>query len=229
MRRFPFRTFMAVVALHLLFVSACGPRVSSGGMTSGDQGGPRDAAWAQPVEVQGVPNLHRVTGDLYRSAQPTAQGMQHLEEFGIRTVINLRSFHSDDDKMADTQLDYVHIPMHAWHPEEEDIIEFLRVTTDEDRGPVLVHCNYGADRTGFMCALYRIVVCGWSKEKALAEMVDGGFGFHSMWRNLAEYRERSDIDALHRKAGPTRGSSGKHVSRRNAAVACMTDTGGLRQ
>ena len=55
----------------------------------------RPADWAQPLLVDGVPNLHKVTDRLYRSAQPTAAGMRRLEAMGIRTVINLRAFQAD--------------------------------------------------------------------------------------------------------------------------------------
>ena len=44
-------------------------------------------------------------------------------------------------------------------------------------GPVLVHCKHGADRTGCIVALYRIVFQSWSKEAAIDEMHNGGYGF----------------------------------------------------
>lgn len=205
MMRSPVRVFMAA-ALCLLLVPSCGPRVYSGSGAHEYARSRRTEAWAQPLALPGVPNLHRVTDDLYRSAQPTAEGMAHLEQFGIKTIINLRSLHSDSDEIGHTPLDYVHIPMYAWHPEEEDIVEFLEVAMSGKRTPVLVHCNFGADRTGFMCAVYRVVACGWSKEEALSEMVEGGFGFHMLWRNLVEYIEKIDIDALRGKAGLKRTS-----------------------
>src|SRR5438093_354948 len=33
---------------------------------------PRPATWAQPVEIEGAPKLHRVAENFFRSAQPTA-------------------------------------------------------------------------------------------------------------------------------------------------------------
>ena len=42
----------------------------------------RPETWAQPVKLEGVPNLYRVSGELYRGDQPSAQGMQNLKEFG---------------------------------------------------------------------------------------------------------------------------------------------------
>ena len=64
----------------------------------------RNARWAVPVQIDGVPNLHRITDHLYRSEQPTADGFRNLEKLGIRTVINLRYFNSDDDEAAGTSL-----------------------------------------------------------------------------------------------------------------------------
>lgn len=43
----------------------------------------RPASWAQPVKLDGVPNLYRVNSNLYRSAQPTAEGMRNLTNLGI--------------------------------------------------------------------------------------------------------------------------------------------------
>ncbi|MBU4036170.1 MAG: dual specificity protein phosphatase family protein, partial [Proteobacteria bacterium] len=130
----------------------------------------RPASWAQPVMTDGVPNLYKVSNDLYRSAQPTEQGMKNLKQTGIKTVVNLRSFHSDRDIIENTGIEYEHIYMKAWHPERKEVVRFLQIVTNPNRTPVLLHCLHGADRTGTMCALYRIVVQGWTKEEAIREM-----------------------------------------------------------
>jgi hypothetical protein len=62
---------------------------------------------------------------LYRSAQPTAIGMHNLKELGIKTVINLRSFHCDRDELGETGLNYEHLTMQAWHPEYKEAVRFL--------------------------------------------------------------------------------------------------------
>lgn len=173
------RVFAAV-----LFLLSAGASFADGVLTN------RPAAWAQPIVLEGVPNLHKVADGLYRSAQPTAQGMRNLEAMGIRTIVNLRSFHSDRGEIRGTGLAYEHIWEKAWHPEEEDAIRFLQIATDPKSAPVLVHCQHGADRTGTMCALYRIVVQGWSKEDAIREMREGGYGFHRIWQNLPKWIDK---------------------------------------
>lgn len=216
---------MTAVVLSLVCALSCGPRMSSEAGRDGYAEGLRKASWAQPVSMPGVPNLHRVTGNLYRSGQPTAAGMRNLERFGIATIINLRSMHSDADELEETTISYVRIPMHAWRPAEDAVVAFLKTATSEEKTPVLVHCNYGADRTGFMCALYRVVVCGWTREEALAEMVEGGFGFHAIWNGLIEYIETIDIDLLRERTGLS-GSAGGATSPSAAGSAVRPQAGG---
>lgn len=164
---------------------------------------PRPDCWAQPIKLEGVPNLHRMSDTFYRSAQPTADGMRQLKALGVETIVNLRSFHSDRDEIGNTGLAYEHIYMKAWHPEEKELVRFLQIVTNDRRTPVLVHCQHGADRTGLMCAIYRITVQGWTKDDAIAEMTQGGFGFHPIWTNIIQYIRDLDVEQLRQKAGLT--------------------------
>lgn len=189
---------LLVLALVLIGVGVC---VWVAKYAGTDTAGPAEREWARKIKVAGVPNLHRVSGDLYRSAQPSKEGMKQLEKMGIKTVVNLRSFHSDRDEMKGTEMGYEHIYMKAWHAEEKELVRFLKIVSDKSNTPVLVHCQHGADRTGTMCAVYRIAVLGWTKEEAIAEMTKGGFGFHTIWAGLVKYIRNLDIDRIKRKAG----------------------------
>ncbi len=174
--------------------------VSADASQSAEAPSPRPDTWAQPVTTEGAPNLHKVSEALFRSAQPTAEGFQKLKELGIVTVVNLRSFNSDRKEIGMTGLAYEHLYMKAWHPERKEIVRFLQIVTDPKRTPVLVHCQHGADRTGTMSAIYRIVVEGWSKDDAIREMQDGGFGFHSIWGNLPKWIHELDVEAIRQEA-----------------------------
>jgi protein tyrosine/serine phosphatase len=157
---------------------------------------PRPAEWAQPLAREGVPNLYQVTPNLYRSAQPTAAGMKSLEALGVRSVVNLRAFHSDRGELAGTALLNEELSVKTWHLEDEDVVRVLRLLKDTARGPYLVHCQHGADRTGTMIAMYRMVVQGWPREKAVDELVNGGYGFHPVWRNILAYLAKVDVEAI---------------------------------
>ncbi|QTA87408.1 fused DSP-PTPase phosphatase/NAD kinase-like protein [Desulfonema magnum] len=164
-----------------------------------DMIGTRPESWAKPMNIPGLPNLHQVSDSVYRGARPTAEGISHLKKMGIKTVINLRSLHSDQDEIGDTGLAYVHIPMKAWHVKEKDVVKFLQITTNKDCTPVFVHCKHGADRTGVMIAAYRLAVCGWNKQEAISEMTRGGFGYHKIWKNLITFIEKLDIEKIKKK------------------------------
>jgi protein tyrosine phosphatase (PTP) superfamily phosphohydrolase (DUF442 family) len=161
----------------------------------------RPANWAQKIEVAGVQNCFEVTTNLYRGAQPTAEGMVHLKAMGIKTVVNLRAWHSDKDKVAGTGLKSVWFETEPWHGDEEEVVRFLKAVTDTNNLPAFVHCERGADRTGVMCAMYRVVVCGWTKPEAIAEMENGGFGFNPVWHDLVIFVEKADVNKIMREAG----------------------------
>ena len=161
----------------------------------------RPAQWAQPISVPGVPNLHKINDRLYRSAQPSAEGMANLQKLGIKTIVSLRDFHSDRDKIGQLPLAYENIGMKTWRPKTSEVVRFLQIVNDPARAPVLVHCQHGADRTGTMSAIYRVVFDGWSKEDALREMTEGGYGYHSVWTNLPPWIANLDIDQVKASAG----------------------------
>jgi protein tyrosine/serine phosphatase len=161
----------------------------------------RPAAWAAPLNIPALPNAFQVSPTLYRGAQPEAAGMRELQRLGVKTVINLRAFHSDRDEIGTNNLALENIPMKTWHPEKEQVVRFLALVTDTNRAPLFVHCQHGADRTGLMCAIYRVTVCGWTKPAAVAEMTGGGFGFHPVWTNLVVFFNGLDLDAIRKESG----------------------------
>jgi hypothetical protein len=177
--------------------------ISQAGPTSNH----RPVDWANPVQMQGVPNLYKVSNDLYRSAPPaSAEGMQNLgtSSLRIRTLVDLRWSRSKHDKVEGTGLLYEHIPIIGWpiFPNEKQVVKFLQIVTDKQRVPILVHCRHGADRTGIMCAVYRVAVQGWTKKRALEEMIEGGFGFHGFQDgNIVQWIDHLNIDKIKRIAG----------------------------
>ena len=161
----------------------------------------RPANWAQPIVVAGVKNSFQVTANLYRGAQPTAEGFKNLKAMGVKTVVNLRAWHSDKNKVAGTGLKSVRFEMEPWRGDTEEVVKFLKIVTDTNNLPAFVHCERGADRTGMMCAMYRITVCGWTKEQAIDEMKNGGFNFSPAWHGLITFIEKADAADIKRRAG----------------------------
>jgi len=158
--------------------------------------GERPSHWAQRLAVDGVDNLHRVSDVLYRSAQPSVSGMQELRRLGTKSIINLRAFHCDLSGIAGTGLSNQRLHVLTWKVQDVHVVRVLTMLRDTRNAPFLIHCKHGADRTGLMLAMYRIIEQGWSKEDAICEMVDGGYGYHRMWRNILRYIDRVDVEQI---------------------------------
>lgn len=59
---------------------------------------------AERINLAGTENFYRISKQLYRAGQPTAEGMRIYEDYGIKTIINLRSFNSDREEVRGTGL-----------------------------------------------------------------------------------------------------------------------------
>ncbi len=167
------------------------------------QGAARPATWATPVPLDGAPNLHRVEANFFRSAQPDAQGFKGLATaHGVRTVISLRSFNADEPFARGLDLKLERIRINTWNIQRDDVVAALQNLRRASRdAPVLLHCQHGADRTGMITALYRILYQGWTKVAAQDEMQNGKFGYHAVWGNIPRFIRRVDIEQLRRDVG----------------------------
>lgn len=159
--------------------------------------------WAEPVQSPGLPNLFKVSDDLYRGARPKAEGVQDLQRLGVKTVVNLEQSNGDEALLAGSGIGTDHIPMTAFFLKDDDVVHFLRTVADPSKGPVFVHCRRGADRTGLMCSMYRIAIQGWTKDQAIAEMTQGGFRFNHGYQNVVNYIRDVDVNQIRQRAGLT--------------------------
>ena len=154
----------------------------------------RPAQWAQPIAAQY--NLYQMSPTLYRSALPDSEAQALLDKLKIGTVINFLK-EPDDTWLKTPGVVQVQLPYRTNHVDDGDVLTALRaIQSAQARGPVLMHCKHGSDRTGLMSAMYRVVVEGWSKEDALKEMTQGGFGESSHHKDGAAYLMKADIPKL---------------------------------
>jgi tyrosine-protein phosphatase SIW14 len=157
--------------------------ITAGCATSADGPRVRPATWAQPVVGAEVGNWFQVAPELYRCEQPSKAGMRQLEAFGIKSLVNLRSFHSDADEIAGTGLVLAEVPVDAGDLTYAELVAALKAVIGSPK-PVAVHCWHGSDRTGAVVAGWRIAMQGWTPAAALDEMVNGGYGHHAIYGNL---------------------------------------------
>jgi len=160
----------------------------------------RPESWAVAVSARSVPNLWRVEPDLYRSARPESAGFQELEKLGVKAVLDVES-PADEAAARGTSLKLYHVPMSAFGLQDESVLAAMRILSDPANRPIVIHCQHGADRTGAMMALYRVVVEGWSKDDAIKEMNAGGYHHSSWFSNLDRYVAAADVDSLRQKLG----------------------------
>ena len=140
---------------------------------------------AGPLVGSGVRNYHEVDEQLRRGAQPTADGVVKLSSLGIVTIINLRSRSSApeafDAEKATADVRMVHyetIPLSNWFaPREGDVERILQIINDPARQPIFVHCQRGADRTGTIVAIYRIMHDCKTADEAIREARQHGMGW----------------------------------------------------
>ena len=160
--------------------------------------------WATPVKQDA--NLYRLDDKLYRSEQLTRSDAAAVQSLGIKSVINLRFFDRDDNETAlsGSGIALFNKPLLTWRIKPKHIAETLYLIEQRQKqGPVLIHCYHGADRTGLISGMYRIVYQGWPPEEARREMQQGPYGYHSVWRNIGRLfsdenvrQVRAELEAL---------------------------------
>ena len=157
----------------------------------------RPETWSQPIIGTRLKNIYLVDKGIYRSEQPESEDLGTIKSLGIKEILNLREFHSDDD-IADERLVLHRIKMRTGNITEQQIIESLRIIKNR-QGPILIHCWHGSDRTGVIIAAYRVMFNHWSKSDALDEMVNGGYGYHAaFYPELTGLVENMDVEKIKR-------------------------------
>ena len=134
-------------------------------------------------------NFYRVDELLFRSAQLDGNDAAKLHELGVKSIVNLRHFSRGGDKRVfGDQFWLANKPLRSWEIKPAQIADVLRTIRERQKeGAVLVHCYHGADRTGLVVAMYRVIYQGWSLDAARSEMIEGGYGFHPMWQDIAGF------------------------------------------
>jgi tyrosine-protein phosphatase SIW14 len=167
------------------------------------------AGIASAQNLTGLPNFHKVNPQIFRGAQPTAEGFQQLAQLGVKTVLDLREAGSrsfEEKKIVEARgMRYVSVPMQGFHtPSADQIDKVLTLFNDSSAAPVFVHCRRGADRTGTVVACYRISHDGWENKRALEEARSLGMSWmqKSLQSYVLQYRPGGRV-ALSPSANPT--------------------------
>ncbi len=160
---------------------------------------PLRSAPAVKIRTETLDNLYRVSPQVYRSEQPSGAAFQFLKSLGIKSVLNLREYFDDCDETEGTGLILYHYPLATGKVKEAQVVEILNIIKRAEK-PVLIHCLHGSDRTGVVCAAYRILFEQWTKEDAIREFTEGPFGHHRrIFKNLPALIRKMDIEKAREK------------------------------
>ena len=141
----------------------------------------------EPLEALG--NLRTVEPGFYRSAQPSKEGYVLLHKMGVKTILNLKgetAAKRERDEARRYGIAVENVAMSGFStPTFEQMDRALAVLTTAPR-PLLVHCQPGKDRTGFVVASYRVIEEKASITDAVKEAKDAGCCF-VMFEDLASF------------------------------------------
>ena len=142
----------------------------------------RLGAWAHMVLVDhGVfrlfyLNRHQVTPKLWRSAQPAPHQFAWFARQGVRTVINLRGGHGNGSWPLQKEacnrlgLELVEFVVRSREAPDRETILGAKAFFAGLKYPAVIHCKSGADRAGFVAALYLVLHEGRTVREALGQL-----------------------------------------------------------
>ncbi|MDR3708443.1 MAG: tyrosine-protein phosphatase [Capsulimonadaceae bacterium] len=126
-----------------------------------------------------LPNFAQVGPGLYRGAAPTPEGLREIKAMGVTTVVDLRiapkTVAKERALVKGLGMGFVNLPMGSDPPTPKQVEAFLAAANAAPAHPLYVHCQHGADRTGCMFGIYRVVHDRWSYARAYKEMRHYGF------------------------------------------------------
>jgi uncharacterized protein (TIGR01244 family) len=134
-----------------------------------------NAAQQTKETLPGATNYTRVETTVACGGATTTEAYAELKQRGFAAVINLRL---PDEQGAEIDasrraaetagLRYVHIPFSGSSPDPAAVDAFLAAVKNPKYSPVYIHCAT-ANRVGAMWLVKRVLVDGWTVDKATAE------------------------------------------------------------
>jgi protein tyrosine/serine phosphatase len=124
-------------------------------------------------------NFHPITpGEAYRSAQLDIDKLEyHIKQNHIKSILNLRGENSDmqwykDEISMSEKYKIAHYDVtlsSSKEPSPDDVKKITEIFKSAPR-PILIHCKAGADRSGLVAAMWKVVVDKEPKSQARQQL-----------------------------------------------------------
>jgi len=115
-----------------------------------------------------------VPGRLWRSGKYSARELKKV--VGLHKIEQVIDLRDRPQLLADSTYQRIGVKFINFPIDEYQGLPKNALGIWDKKTPTLIHCWKGAHRTGAWGARFRIEHCEWSKEQALKEMLDFGFG-----------------------------------------------------
>jgi undecaprenyl-diphosphatase len=120
-------------------------------------------------------NFHAITdGEAYRSAQLDRDELEYyVRRYNIKSILNLRGKNPDSEwyreeltLSAANRVKHYDVALSSTkEPTENDVKQLTEIFREAPR-PILIHCQAGADRSGLVAAMWKVIVDQESKPEA---------------------------------------------------------------
>jgi uncharacterized protein (TIGR01244 family) len=173
MRRLTYRLTTLTVLVLLV-----GLPISPGAQSAAAQAPSGAAPQAAASEVPGVRNFTRVDATIACGGALSADALPGIKKAGFKSIVNLRAateeganVEAETKAAEDAGVKYIWLPFVTASPDAAKVDEFLKVVADPVNQPMLIHCASGG-RVSMFWAIKRVMLDGWSVEKAMGELPD---------------------------------------------------------
>lgn len=148
------------------------------------------------LTVENASNVTTYDNKVYFAGQPGEDALKRFGEFGVKTVVNLRtdqemSSLGFDEKAAveNAGMNYVHVPMGFELPDASGLQKVMDALAGAADAPVLLHCG-SASRSGALWALFAGTQDGLSADDAVAEGREAGMNARALETAVREALSR---------------------------------------
>jgi hypothetical protein len=118
---------------------------------------------------------------IYCSGSPTAEGWEILRAMGVWKSVDL-------DTLPDPMVPGIvsrQFAIDDWQQMFGPVEPQLESALAEIAPGTIVHCRHGMNRSRTLMILYRVRICGWTKDRAIAEAAQ--YGWHGSLPALKDY------------------------------------------